>query len=77
MKSTKNSTNTKSAKSSKGCCNSSTKNTISISSKKSGGGTKNSKNSSQEDEGDPFGSYTGNPLGWGKYADPVQDVDDL
>ena len=76
MKSTKNSTNTKSAKSTKGCCNSSAKKTSNCSSKKSGG-ARNSKNSSQEDESDPFGSYTGNPLGWGKYADPVQDVDDL
>ena len=76
MKSTKNSSNTKSAKNAKGCCNSGSKNTGSGSSKKSGGGT-HSKNSSQEDEGDPFGSYTGNPVGWGKYAEPVQDVDDL
>ena len=76
MKSTK-STGTKSTKSAKGCCNSSAKKTSNCSSKKTGGGTRNSKNSSQEDEGDPYGSYTGNPLGWGKYADPVQDVDDL
>ena len=77
MKSTKN-TNTKSAKSAKGCCNSGAKNTMShSSSKKSGGGTRNSKNSSQEDESDPLGSYTGNPVGWGKYAEPVQDADDL
>ena len=41
------------------------------------GSKKNCKNSSQEEEGDPQGSYTGNPIGWGKYADPVQDVDDL
>ena len=75
MKSTKN-TNTKQAKGAKGCCNSGAKNTTSGSTKKSGG-AKNTKNSSQEDEGDPFGSYTGNPLGWGKYADPVQDADDL
>ena len=77
MKSTKNSSNTKSTSGAKGCCNSGAKNTGNSSSKKSGGGSRNSKNSSQEDEGDPFGSYTGNPLGWGKYAEPVQDVDDL
>ena len=77
MKSTKNCTNTKSAKTTKGCSNSGAKNTSNTSSNKSSGGTRNSKNSSQEDESDPFGSYTGNPLGWGKYADPVQDVDDL
>ncbi len=73
MKSTKNCSNTKNAKSTKSC-GSSTKNT---SGKSSGGSAKNSKNSSQEDEGDPFGSYTGNPLGWGKFAEPVQDADDL
>ena len=75
MKSTK-STNTKQAKSTKGCCSSSAKKTSNCSSKKSGG-AKNSKHSSQEEESDPFGSYTGNPLGWGKYAEPVQDADDL
>ena len=37
----------------------------------------NSKNSSEESDSDPQGSYTGNPVGWGKYAEPVQDVDDL
>ncbi len=42
-----------------------------------GSSKRNSKNSSQEEEGDPLGSYTGNPTGWGKYADPVQDADDL
>ncbi|MCM1042971.1 MAG: hypothetical protein NC350_02035 [Corallococcus sp.] len=31
----------------------------------------------QSSSSDPDGSYTGNPLGWGKYAEPVQDVDDL
>lgn len=41
------------------------------------GGGKNCKSSSQEEEGDPQGSYTGNPIGWGKFAEPVQDVDDL
>lgn len=76
MKSTKNSTSTKSTKSAKGCdCGS--KNTSASSSKKSGGGSRNSKNSSQEEDSDPFGSYTGNPVGWGKYAEPVQDADDL
>lgn len=41
--------------------------------------TKNSKNakSATEGESDPDGSYTGNPIGWGKYAEPVQDADDL
>ena len=75
MKSTK-ITNTKQDKSTKGCCSSSAKKTSNCSSKKSGG-AKNSKHSSQEEESDPFGSYTGNPLGWGKYAEPVQDADDL
>ena len=73
MKSTK-STNTKSAKSTN------TKSNCSGSKSKSSncsGSKKNSKNSSQEDEGDPLGSYTGNPVGWGKYAEPVQDADDL
>lgn len=36
-----------------------------------------SKKSSQESENDPSGSYTGNPVGWGKDAVPVQDADDL
>ena len=73
MKTTK-SSNTKSAKNTKSsnCSNSKGKGASNCSNTK-----KNAKNSSQEDEGDPFGSYTGNPLGWGKYADPVQDVDDL
>lgn len=39
--------------------------------------SKNSKSSAQESDSDPSGSYTGNPVGWGKYADPVQDADDL
>lgn len=43
--------------------------------KKSGGCCKNS--SQQESEADPFGSYTGNPVGWGVGATPIQDVDDL
>ena len=73
MKSTKNSSSTKSAKN--------TKNSGSQTKGKGAsnccGTKKNSKNSSQEDEGDPQGSYTGNPIGWGKYAEPVQDADDL
>lgn len=36
-----------------------------------------SKKSADESDADPSGSYTGNPVGWGKYAKPVQDVDDL
>ena len=72
MKSTK-STNTKSAKNTKSsnCAGSKGKGSSNCSAKKS------TKNSAQEEEGDPLGSYTGNPIGWGKYADPVQDVDDL
>ena len=74
MKSTKQSTNTKSANNSKSnnCSNGKGKGASNCSNSK-----KNAKNSSQEDEGDPFGSYTGNPLGWGKYEEPVQDADDL
>jgi hypothetical protein len=41
------------------------------------GGTKKGGKRSGESETDPDGSYTGNPLGWGMYAQPVQDVDDL
>ena len=73
MKSTKNSSNTKSTKSTKSNCSQSKGKGASNCS----GSKKNSKNSSQEDEGDPQGSYTGNPIGWGKYAEPVQDADDL
>ena len=76
MKSTKNCSNTKSTKNAKGCGDTKAKGASNCSSKKSGA-SKNCKNSSQEDEGDPLGSYTGNPVGWGKYADPVQDADDL
>ena len=36
-----------------------------------------SKKSAQESESDPSRSYTGNPVGWGKDAVPVQDADDL
>lgn len=32
---------------------------------------------SMESSDDPDGSYTGNPVGQGKYAEPVQDADDL
>ena len=71
MKSTK-STNTKSAKSTKSNCAGSKGKSSNCSNSK-----KSTKNSSEEGEGDPQGSYTGNPIGWGKYADPVQDVDDL
>ena len=44
-------------------------------SKKSGGCC--NKSSAQESESDPFGSYTGNPVGWGIDDTPVQDTDDL
>lgn len=73
MKSTKN-TSSKPAKNTKtsGCSNSKSK-----SSDCCGGSKRNSKSSSQEEEGDPQGSYTGNPIGWGKFAEPVQDADDL
>ena len=69
MKSTKNCSGTaKNSKSKSGkssnCSNTSKKN------------SKDSKSSSESDS-DPSGSYTGNPVGWGKYADPVQDADDL
>ena len=73
MKSTK-SSNTKSAKNTKSsnCSQTKGKGASNCSSSK-----KNAKNSSQEEEGDPLGSYTGNPIGWGKYDEPVQDADDL
>lgn len=72
MKSTKN-TSSKPAKNTKtsGCSNSKNKTSDCCD------GKRNSKSSSQEEEGDPQGSYTGNPIGWGKFADPVQDADDL
>ncbi len=74
MKSTKNTVN-KSAKNTKtsDCSNSKSNK----SSDCCGGSKRNSKSSSQEEEGDPQGSYTGNPIDWGKYAEPVQDADDL
>lgn len=43
--------------------------------KKSGGCC--NKSSEQESEADPFGSYTGNPVGWGVNEPPIQDADDL
>ncbi len=30
-----------------------------------------------ESKEDPDGSYTGNPVGLGKYEQPIQDADDL
>lgn len=69
MKSTKNCSgtakNTKSKNTKTNNCSNTTKN------------SKNAKSSSTEGESDPDGSYTGNPIGWGKYAEPVQDADDL
>lgn len=66
-------------KSTKNC--SGTKNTKNCKSKGAGncsGNKKSCKESSDsESSGDPSGSYTGNPVGWGKYALPVQDADDL
>ena len=72
MKATKNSS-TKSTKNTKSsnCSNSKGKGSSNCCNSKS------SKNSSEESDSDPQGSYTGNPVGWGKYAEPVQDVDDL
>ena len=77
MKSTKNSSGTKSAKGAKGCSNTSAKKSNCSGAKSSCGRAKTSRNSSQEEDSDPYGSYTGNPVGWGKYAEPVQDADDL
>ena len=73
MKSTK-SSNTKSAKNTKSsnCSGAKGKGASNCSNSK-----RSTKNSAQEEEGDPQGSYTGNPIGWGKYEEPVQDVDDL
>ena len=67
MKSKNSSGTTKSTKKGSKNCN------CSNSSKKNCGSSK----SSSESDSDPSGSYTGNPVGWGKYALPVQDVDDL
>ena len=69
MKSTKNCSSTKTS-------NTKSKNTKSASHNGGKKACKGSK-SSQESDSDPLGSYTGNPTGWGKYAPPVQDVDDL
>lgn len=69
MKSTKNCSGT--AKNTK------SKNTKSTGSSNSSKKSSKSQKSSQEGDSDPLGSYTGNPIGWGKYADPVQDADDL
>ena len=52
-----------------------TKSTGCSNSRKSGKTCK--KSNSQESKGDPDGGYTGNPIGDGEYAKPVQDVDDL
>lgn len=40
-------------------------------------GRASQKETDSESEADPFGSYTGNPNGFGKYEQPVQDADDL
>ncbi len=43
-----------------------------------GGGARKTRNSADtESDSDPLGSYTGNPVGLGKYEKPVQDADDL
>ncbi|MGN1040344.1 MAG: hypothetical protein ACI4QL_02840 [Candidatus Fimimonas sp.] len=69
MKSTKNCTNN-----AKGCTGKgATKTSNNSNSKKS----QKSAKSSQESDTDPSGSYTGNPVGWGKNARPEQDADDL
>jgi hypothetical protein len=61
--------------------NSTTKSTKSTKSKAKTTGSKKSgcccKASSQESESDPFGSYTGKPVGWGIDEPTVQDADDL
>lgn len=60
-------------------CSGTAKNTKSKNTKSSNSTKKTSKSSksSTESDSDPSGSYTGNPVGWGKYAVPVQDADDL
>ena len=63
-------------------CSGTAKNTKSKNTKSSNSSNTGKKNckgskSSSESDSDPSGSYTGNPVGWGKYADPVQDADDL
>ena len=62
-------------KNTKNC--SGTKTTKNTKSKTTGASKSTSKSKSQESESDPFGSYTGNPVGLGKYEQPVQDADDL
>ena len=62
-------------KNTKNC--SGTKTTKNTKSKTTGASKSTSKSKSQESESDPFGSYTGNPVGFGKYEKPVQDADDL
>lgn len=65
-------------KSGKNCCGCG-KNSKSKSTKNRSGDASAQKHekSSSKSEADPDGSYTGNPVGWGKNAMPVQDVDDL
>ncbi len=58
-------------KSTKNCNGTKCKSTKSKSNK-----SKANKNS-QESSTDPDGSYTGNPIGFGRYEMPVQDADDL
>lgn len=58
-------------------CNGTSKTTKKNSSAKNCKSCKNSKSDSSESDSDPLGSYTGNPAVFGKYADPVQDADDL
>ena len=57
---------------SNGCKSTKSKSTTGTSRKS----TKSARNT-QQSESDPDGSYTGNPVGWGKYEQPVQDADDL
>ena len=58
-------------------CNGTAKTTKKNSSAKNCKSCINSKSDSSESDSDALGSYTGNPVGFGKYADPVQDADDL
>ena len=58
-------------------CNGTSKTTKKNCGTKNCKGAKGSKSGSSESDSDPQGSYTGNPIGWGKYAEPVQDADDL
>lgn len=70
MKSTKNGSNNAKGCTGKGAMKTSNSGSNSKKSQKSA-------KSSQESDADPSGSYTGNPVGWGKNAKPVQDADDL